>query len=118
HVPRRTLTHGHHLRSIRRFTSLIQGRGPARSSLPFVTAPTQSLRLGSADIVFLALLLVFVPATIVAARLHAGTWVFVLAALALIPLARWIGTATEAVAAHLGPGLGGLLNATFGNAAE
>ena len=58
------------------------------------------------------------PATVVAAWLHAGTWVFVLAALALIPLARWIGTATEAVAGHLGPGLGGLLNATFGNAAE
>jgi Ca2+:H+ antiporter len=83
-----------------------------------VTAPTQSLRLGGADIVFLALLGVFVPATIVAAWLHAGTWVFVLAALALIPLARWIGTSTEAVASHLGPGLGGLLNATFGNAAE
>ena len=82
-----------------------------------MTAPTQSLRLGGADIVFLALL-VFVPATVVAAWLHAGTWVFVLAALALIPLARWIGTATEAVAGHVGPGLGGLLNATFGNAAE
>lgn len=82
-----------------------------------MTSPPQSLRLGSADSVFLALL-VFVPATIVAAWLHAGPWVFVLAALALIPLARWIGTATEAVAAHLGPGLGGLLNATFGNAAE
>jgi len=74
-------------------------------------------RLSIADRIFLALL-VFVPATVVAAWLHAGTWVFVLAALALIPLARWIGTATEAVARHLGPGLGGLLNATFGNAAE
>jgi Ca2+:H+ antiporter len=74
-------------------------------------------RLSIADRIFLALLC-FVPATVVAAWLHAGTWVFVLAALALIPLARWIGTATEAVARHLGPGLGGLLNATFGNAAE
>jgi Ca2+:H+ antiporter len=82
-----------------------------------VTGPTQSLRLGRADIVFLALL-VFVPSTVVAAWLHAGPAVFVLAALALIPLARWIGTATEAVASHLGPGLGGLLNSTFGNAAE
>jgi Ca2+:H+ antiporter len=67
--------------------------------------------------VFLVLL-AFVPATVVAAWLHAGSLVFVLAALALIPLARWIGTATEAVARHLGPGLGALLNATFGNAAE
>ena len=82
-----------------------------------MTVTTARPRLGGADIVFLALL-VFVPATVVAAWLHAGTSVFVLAALALIPLARWIGTATEAVAGHLGPGLGGLLNATFGNAAE
>ena len=82
-----------------------------------MTATPARPRLGGADIVFLALL-VFVPATLVAGWLHAGTWVFVLAALALIPLARWIGTATEAVARHLGPGLGGLLNATFGNAAE
>ena len=82
-----------------------------------MTATTVRPRLGRADIIFLVLL-AFVPATVVAAWLHAGTWVFVLAALALIPLARWIGTATEAVACHLGPGLGGLLNATFGNAAE
>jgi len=82
-----------------------------------VTATTTRPRLSGADIVFLVLL-VFVPATVVAAWLHAGTWIFVLAALALVPLARWIGTATEAVACHLGPGLGGLLNATFGNAAE
>ncbi len=82
-----------------------------------VTATTSRPRLDGADLVFLVLL-VFVPATVVAAWLHGGTWVFVLAALALVPLARWIGTATEAVARHLGPGLGGLLNATFGNAAE
>ena len=52
-----------------------------------MTSFPQSLRLGRADVVFLALL-VFVPATIVAAWLHAGGWVFVLAALALVPLAR------------------------------
>ena len=50
-----------------------------------MTATTARPRLGGADIVFLVLL-VFVPATVVAAWLHAGTWVFVLAALALIPL--------------------------------
>jgi Ca2+:H+ antiporter len=82
-----------------------------------VTATSARPRLSGADTVFLVLL-AFVPATVVAAWLHAGSLVFVLAALALIPLARWIGTATEAVARHLGPGLGGLLNATFGNAAE
>src|SRR5262249_34114424 len=43
---------------------------------------------------------------------------FVLAALALIPLAWLIGEATEHAADHTGPGIGGFLNATFGNAPE
>lgn len=44
--------------------------------------------------------------------------VFVLAAIALIPLAALLGRATEELAGHTGPRLGGLLNATLGNAAE
>lgn len=43
---------------------------------------------------------------------------FVLAAIALIPLAWLIGEATEHAAHHTGPGIGGFLNATFGNAPE
>jgi Ca2+:H+ antiporter len=43
---------------------------------------------------------------------------FVLAALSLIPLAWLIGEATEQAAHHTGPGIGGFLNATFGNAPE
>jgi Ca2+:H+ antiporter len=43
---------------------------------------------------------------------------FILAALALIPLAWLIGEATEHAAHHTGPGIGGFLNATFGNAPE
>jgi Ca2+:H+ antiporter len=43
---------------------------------------------------------------------------FGLAALALIPLAWVIGEATEHAAHHTGPGIGGFLNATFGNAPE
>src|ERR687891_1176697 len=43
---------------------------------------------------------------------------FVLAACALIPLAWLIGEATEHAAHHTGPGIGGFLNATFGNAPE
>jgi Ca2+:H+ antiporter len=74
-------------------------------------------RLSHVDVAFLVLLL-FVPATLVAAWQRAGLATFVLAALALVPLARWIGTATALLAQRLGPGLGGLLNATFGNAAE
>src|SRR4051794_35798872 len=44
--------------------------------------------------------------------------VFILAALGVIPLAHLMGEATEQLAEHTGPTLGGLLNATFGNAAE
>jgi Ca2+:H+ antiporter len=43
---------------------------------------------------------------------------FLLAAIALVPLAWVIGEATEHVARHTGPGIGGFLNATFGNAPE
>ena len=46
------------------------------------------------------------------------TALFVCSALGIIPLAGWIGRATEALAARVGQGVGGLLNATFGNAAE
>jgi len=64
-------------------------------------------------------LLVFLP---VAAIAHALHWsplaVFFLAGLAIIPLAGEIGRSTERLAGLLGAGAGGLLNATFGNAAE
>jgi Ca2+:H+ antiporter len=43
---------------------------------------------------------------------------FVFSALALVPLAWLIGEATEHAAEHTGPGIGGFLNATFGNAPE
>ncbi|MEM8777924.1 MAG: calcium/proton exchanger, partial [Cyanobacteria bacterium P01_G01_bin.49] len=44
--------------------------------------------------------------------------IFVTAGLAIIPLAAFMGQATEAIAVVVGPNLGGLLNATFGNATE
>jgi Ca2+:H+ antiporter len=46
------------------------------------------------------------------------TWVFIFSATAVIPLAGYIGEATEALAAYTGPRVGALLNATLGNAAE
>jgi Ca2+:H+ antiporter len=46
------------------------------------------------------------------------TLIFLAACLAVIPLAGWLGHATEELARHTGAGVGGLLNATFGNAAE
>lgn len=58
----------------------------------------------------------------VAVGLHyaeaAGLWVFLTSGLAIVPLAALMGRATECLAARLGSGVGGLLNATFGNAAE
>ena len=67
----------------------------------------------------LNLLLVFIPATILGEFLHLDPiWVFIFSAIGIIPLARYIGTATEVLAASSGPRVGGLINATLGNAAE
>lgn len=66
-------------------------------------------------------LLVFVPAALAlrfVPALSNPTALFICSAIAIIPVAGWIGRATEALAARVGEGLGGLLNATFGNAAE
>jgi len=64
-------------------------------------------------------LLVFVPLAALAEAMHAGgLWVFAFAALAIVPLAGLMGDATEDLAGRFGAGVGALLNATFGNAAE
>jgi Ca2+:H+ antiporter len=70
------------------------------------------------NILFLVLLL-FIPVSIAAHYLKWGDLtVFITASLAILPLAAWMGTATEEIAVVAGPSLGGLLNATFGNATE
>jgi Ca2+:H+ antiporter len=64
-------------------------------------------------------LLIFVPLAVVAEfLLHDDLLIFITSAIALIPLAGVLGEATEELALHLGPKVGGLLNATLGNAAE
>ncbi|MCC5650211.1 calcium/proton exchanger [Nostoc sp. XA013] len=64
-------------------------------------------------------LLVFVPIAIVAKKLEWDALiVFGLSAVAIIPLAVWLSQATEEIAVVLGPSIGGLLNAVFGNATE
>lgn len=63
--------------------------------------------------------LLFVPVALAFDLAHASpVWVFATSALAIIPLAGLMGHATETLSARLGPGPGGLLNASFGNAAE
>lgn len=64
-------------------------------------------------------LLLFIPISIAAEYLHWGSLtVFITSALAIVPLAIWLSTATEEVAIVAGPSIGGLLNAVFGNATE
>jgi Ca2+:H+ antiporter len=67
----------------------------------------------------LLLMLVFVPIAIAVQELHLNPLViFITSGLAIIPLAALIANSTEAIASVIGPALGGLLNATFGNATE
>jgi Ca2+:H+ antiporter len=68
----------------------------------------------------LLVLLGFVPVSIALERLAPDRHIaiFCTSVLAILPLAANMGRATEALAEHLGGGIGGFLNATFGNAAE
>jgi Ca2+:H+ antiporter len=65
-------------------------------------------------------LLLFVPVAIALEHLAHEQYllIFLASALAILPLAGWMGRATEELAERMGEGVGGLLNATFGNAAE
>ena len=64
-------------------------------------------------------LLVFVPISVVLDLVHADHIIlFIIAVIALIPLAKLIGDSTEHLSTHYGSTLGSLLNVTFGNAAE
>ncbi len=85
------------------------------SAPPVAASPKRSLFKPSLD-----WLLVFVPIAIGLRFLKSdnATYLFVAACLAVIPLAGWMGRATEHIAEKVGEGIGGLLNATFGNAAE
>ncbi|MDG3007169.1 calcium/proton exchanger [Paludisphaera mucosa] len=68
---------------------------------------------------WLMALLLAVPVAVGLRFAGAGPiWLFLASCLAIVPLAGLMGRATEQLAERLGPGIGGLLNATFGNAAE
>ncbi|MBX9671732.1 MAG: calcium/proton exchanger [Candidatus Obscuribacterales bacterium] len=67
----------------------------------------------------LQFLLIFVPLAFAGKLLHwPPPFIFLMACLAITPLAGLMGRATEVLADRLGAGMGGLLNATFGNACE
>ena len=64
-------------------------------------------------------MLIFIPISLLLAFFHAGAiYVFVFSILSLIPIAKYIGHATENLALQTSPTLGALMNATFGNAIE
>src|SRR5436190_19030828 len=105
-------------------TSSRSGSGAQRISVSPQSNRTASSTAGYATRALLRrilwALLALAPATI-AVKYSTGagdTALFVLACAALIPLAWLIGEATEHAAEHTGPGIGGFLNASFGNAPE
>lgn len=84
-----------------------------------MTARTELLPAGFTPHRAMQLLLVFAVLAPLAKFLHGSALVvFVFSALAIVPLAGIMGGATEQLASRLGSGVGGLLNASFGNAAE
>src|SRR6516162_828221 len=95
----------------------IAGRAPTAGSITLrFSSPAGCTKRGIA----LAWVVIFVPVTIGLEILVPERYllIFIASSLAILPLARWMGDATEQLAAHFGEGVGGLLNATFGNAAE
>ncbi len=77
----------------------------------------RSVKLSKSSAIYI--LLIFAPIAAGLEFAHADHMVlFVVSAIALIPLAKLIGDSTEHLATHYGPTAGSLLNVTFGNAAE
>lgn len=62
--------------------------------------------------------LTFIPVSLAAELAHIQVLTFVCSALAIVPLSGLIGRPTGEVAFHVGPRLGGLMNASFGNVTE
>ena len=85
--------------------------------MPGQSAGAQALRLSIGN--WRISILLLVPGAVVLETLHSHpVAIFGVAALALVPLASLLGDATEELAGHVGPALGGFLNATLGNATE
>jgi Ca2+:H+ antiporter len=93
--------------------------GKKLKSKPAKVPTTERYAFFKEDFSRLNYMLVFIPISIVLRLLNSDSLlVFATAALGIIPLAGLMGRATEEIALHTGPVMGGLLNATFGNATE
>jgi Ca2+:H+ antiporter len=108
-------------RQISRITISEEGHPYYKDNRPLVRWPFMILHL-TYEILktnYVNILLVFVPLGIIAGALGWDpTTVFILNFLAIIPLASLLAFATEELSVPLGQTIGGLLNATFGNAVE
>jgi Ca2+:H+ antiporter len=92
---------------------------PEARSTPAAPRIVKSLSEPKPGFPWSLVLLLAVPASIVLNVIHASpVAVFVTACIGVLPLAGLMGEATEALSDRTGPTIGGLLNATFGNAAE
>ena len=95
----------------------MSSRRPAPKDVSDEVAST--LRIFTTEERVLAALLVFVLATLASPYLPVPPWTrFFISVFAIVPLAGFIGAATEALADRLGGRIGGLFNATFGNSPD
>ena len=93
------------------------GKSPAGSPVP--SHQTALSRPSARRLSLRLLLLLAIPASVLLQVQHAPPLaIFITACLGVLPLAGYMGEATEHLAAKTGPTLGGFLNASFGNAAE
>ena len=94
-------------------------RNPLLKALAYIGLDMSGPNRASIFQIAIYALLIFVPITFLVEFLHLGQlWLFISASLAIVPLAKILGSATEELALRVGSGIGGLLNATFGNAVE
>jgi Ca2+:H+ antiporter len=97
------------------------GKSLAEDDRWYVRIPSNFVRLTWATLAsnYVNVLLVFVPAGIVLGALDINpTAIFIVNFLAIVPLAALLSFATEELSVKLGQTIGGLMNATFGNAVE
>lgn len=90
-----------------------KGKAPTPENMGQELAGGRVRRVSYAD-----LLLIGIPVALWAEFAHYPMIAFIASAVAVLRLASWMGHATEEVAVHAGPRIGGFLNGTFGNAAE
>ena len=97
-----------------------ESRSPDRAEPPAASSPPRIAPVHEPFLTWRKLPLLAIPASLYLG--YAGHFpplaVFIAACVAVLPLAGYMGEATEHLAARTGPTLGGFLNATFGNAAE